>query len=189
MLAAILKDDSMKCDVFNIWTTYRNDLKGYVSKRVSDKNDADDILQSVLIKFANYCETKNDVQNIKAWIYRITQNTIIDFYKKSNRTTNADLEHFCLQDYQDYDENIFVWLHNFIDSLPVEFSIPLRLSDLERKPQKEIAELLGLTIEATKSRIQRARKKVREKFDECGVVEHSENQTLLFTVTKSCCLT
>lgn len=148
----------MKCDVFHIWINNKDNLKGYISKRVVDKSDVDDILQSVLIKFANYCETRNDVQNIKAWIYRITQNTIIDFYKKSNWTTSSDLEILKLQDNQTYDENIFIWLYNFIDDLPGKYSIPLRLSDLERKPQKEIAEQLGLTLEATKSRIQRARK-------------------------------
>ena len=179
----------MQCDVFNIWITYRDDLKGYVSKRVADKADADDILQSVLIKLVNYCEKKNDVRNVKGWIYRITQNTIIDFVKKSGRTANTDFETLIVQDHQDYDENVFVWLHNFIDSLPDEYAIPLRLSDLERKPQKDIAERLGLTLEATKSRIQRARKMVRQKFDECGIVEQTENQTFLFTITKSCCLT
>jgi RNA polymerase sigma-70 factor (ECF subfamily) len=179
----------MKCNVFNLWTTYRDGLKGYVSKRVADKHDVEDILQSVLIKFANYCETRNDVKNVKAWIYRITQNTIIDFYKKSNRTFLAELETIELPETQMKDESVFIWLHNFIDSLPSKYSIPLRLSDLEGKPQKEIADQLGLTLEAAKSRIQRARKMLREKFDECGIIEHSENQTILFTVTKPCCLT
>lgn len=178
----------MKCDIFNIWEIYRNDLKNYIRKRVFDENDADDIMQSVLIKITNYCETKNDVKYIKAWIYRITQNMIIDFYKKSKRTTYTELEHIYLPDLKDFDENIYIWLHNFIDNLPTEYSVPLRLSDIDGKPHKKIAEQLGLTLPATKSRIQRARKKLREKFDECGFVEQSESQSLVFTITKTCCL-
>src|SRR5690606_29396085 len=149
----------MKCDIYTIWETYKNDLKGYAKKRVSDENDVDDIMQSVLIKITNYCEKKNNVEHIKAWLYKITQNTIVDFYKKSKRTIpNADFEHLNLQNYQEYDENIFVWLHNFIDNLPTEYSEPLRLSDIEGEPHKKIAEQLGVTLSATKSRIQRARK-------------------------------
>ncbi len=179
----------MKCDIYTIWKTYQNDLKTYVRKRVHDENNVNDIMQSVLIKITNYCETKNNVKHIKSWLYKITQNTIVDFYKKSKRTTiNADFEHFYLQSYQEYDENIFVWLHSFIDSLPTEYSEPLRLSDIEGKPQKKIAEQLDLTLTATKSRIQRARKKLKEKFNECGIVELSENQKISYTITKSCCM-
>lgn len=178
----------MKCDIFNIWEAHRHNLRNYVGKRVHNVDDADDIMQSVLIKVTDYCERKNDVRHIKAWIYRIAQNTIIDFYKRSKRATNANLEQQYLYGSHDYDENIYVWLDHFIDDLPTEYSIPLRLSDIEGRPQKKIAEQLGLTLTATKSRIQRARKKVRTKFDECGFVERSENQMWVFTITKSCCL-
>lgn len=178
----------MKCDIFNIWKIHADKLKGYIKKRVSDENDIDDIMQSVLIKITNYCEKKKDVKYIKAWIYRITQNTIIDYYKKEERTVNINCERLTLQTTQEYNENIFIWLHNFIERLPKEYSEPLKLSDIEGKPHQKIAEQLGLTLSATKSRIQRARKKLREKFDECGTVEHSENQLFTYTITKSCCL-
>jgi len=178
----------MKCDIFNTWVTYRNDLKGYVKKRVPYENDVDEILQSVLIKITNYCESKNDVKYLKAWIYKITQHTIADFYKQSNRTTKIDLEYLHLQNTPKYDESIYIWLYNFIDNLPPKYSIPLKLSDIEGKPQKEIADQLGLALATAKSRIQRARKMVKSKFNECGVVEHSENKPLAFTITKHCCM-
>lgn len=177
----------MKCDIFNIWEDYRDGLKGYIIKRVHDENDAEDILQSVLIKVTNHCEKKNNVKHVKAWMYKVTNNTIIDFYKQSSRTINTDLAQLYLHHSQRYDESVFFWLDVFIDNLPVKFSLPLRLSDIEGKSQKEIAQQLGLTLAATKSRIQRARKKLREKFDKCGSVEQSENQTLSYTITKSCC--
>lgn len=178
----------MKCDIFNIWEDHRTDLRSYVGKRVNNEHDVNDIMQTVLIKVTNYCERKNDVRHIKAWIYRIAQNTIIDFYKKSRKTSNANLERLHLYVSDEYDENVYVWLDNFIEGLPIEYSIPLRLSDIEGRPQKKIAAHLGLTLSATKSRILRARKKVRAKFDECGIVECSESQIWRFTITKSCCL-
>lgn len=177
----------MKCDVFNIWAEHMTDLKNYASKRVRNTDDVNDILQSVLIKFTKYCETKNDVKNFKGWLYRITHNAIIDFYKQSNLLVKSEPNDLAFQDNQGNSENIFIWLHYFIDSLPAKYSVPLKLHDLERKPQKEIADLLDLTLEATKSRILRARKMLKNKFEECGVIEHSENQ-LLYTITKPCCL-
>ncbi|MFD2037354.1 sigma-70 family RNA polymerase sigma factor [Belliella marina] len=178
----------MKCDIYNFWLSHKDELHGYISKRIPDRNDVDDILQAVLIKVTNYCESKNDVIHIKAWMYKITQNTIIDFHKKSIRNTNTEIGYSNLQYHPDYGENVYFWLHKFINRLPDEFSIPLRLSDLKGLPQKDIAKQLGLTLEATKSRIQRARKKVRLKFDECGVLEKPGNHPLEFTITKPCCL-
>ncbi|PRD54596.1 sigma-70 family RNA polymerase sigma factor [Sphingobacterium gobiense] len=179
----------MKCDIFNIWAAYRQEIKGYVKKRVTDEDDVNDIMQSVLIKITDYCETKNNVKFIKAWLYKVALNTLIDFHKKSKRTTtHSNFGQLYLHSQQEYDENIFVWLYNFIDELPTEYSEPLRLSDIEGMPQKEIAEQLGLTLTATKSRVQRARKMLRNKFDECGTVEPSESYSMSYTITKSCCL-
>lgn len=178
----------MKCDIFSIWETHQNDLKGYVRKRVALEEDVNDIMQSVLIKITNYCEAKNNVTYIKPWIYKITQNTIIDFYKKAKKTSNTEVEQLHLQAHQSADEEIYIWLHNFIAYLPTKYSVPLKLSDIEGKAQKEVAKQLGLTLSATKSRIQRARVKLKEKFDECGIMEYSENQDISYTVTKSCCL-
>ncbi|WP_318311274.1 sigma-70 family RNA polymerase sigma factor [Flagellimonas crocea] len=178
----------MKCDIFNIWEDLRTDLRNYVGKRVYNEHDVDDIMQTILIKVITYCEKKNDVRYIKAWLYRIAQHTIFDFHKKPRKTTLVDLEQLHLFVPDEYDENVFVWLDKFINGLPIDYSTPLRLSDIEGLPQKSIAAHLGLTLSATKSRILRARKKVRAKFDECGEVEYSENQMWRFTITKSCCL-
>lgn len=179
----------MKCDIYTIWETYYKDLKAYVSKRVSNQEDANDIMQSVLIKITTYCEHKNDVTHIKAWLYRITQNTIIDNYKKAKQTTSkVNFVSLDLPNHQEYDENIFVWLHNFMNRLPKKYALPLYLSDIKGLPQKEVATKMGLTLTATKSRIQRARKMLKEKFEECGKVEPSEHQFLSYHITKTCCL-
>ena len=48
----------MKCDIYTIWQAYQKDLKGYINKRVISKEEANDILQTVLIKATNYCVQK-----------------------------------------------------------------------------------------------------------------------------------
>jgi len=179
----------MKCDMYTIWETYQKDLEVFVKKRVSNEEDANDITQSVLLKVANYCTHKNNVTHIKAWLYRITQNTISDYYKKSNQTRSIEsFENLDVSNHHEYDENIFVWLHNFINRLPKKYALPLHLSDIKGLSQKEVAAQMGLTLTATKSRIQRARKMLKEKFEECGKVEASDHQFMSYNITKTCCL-
>jgi RNA polymerase sigma-70 factor (ECF subfamily) len=79
------------------------------------------------------------------------------------------------------------WVEPLISLLPKEYAIPLRLSDIEGLKQQEVAKRLGLSLSATKSRVQRARKLLKQKFEECGVIESNEYQSVSFTVTKPCC--
>jgi RNA polymerase sigma-70 factor (ECF subfamily) len=51
--------------------------------------------------------------------------------------------------------------------LPGEYRLPLLLSDLEGLPQKEVAERLGLSLSAAKSRVQRGRERLKSAFTEC----------------------
>lgn len=43
------------CNIFEIWEQYKNALHSYIRKRVADQNDAQDILQDVLLKSYGFC--------------------------------------------------------------------------------------------------------------------------------------
>ena len=71
--------------------------------------------------------------------------------------------------------------------LPEEYAIPLYMYDLDNISQKEIAEKLNLTLPNTKSRIQRGRIKLKERFLECCIVEFDENGEMIsFDIKKDC---
>ena len=83
------------CNIFEIWEEYKSSLLGYIKKRVSDNSDANDILQDVLLKSYQFCSKGKTVLHLKSWLYKITQNAIIDYYKKSNK--NIIRKSFCRQ--------------------------------------------------------------------------------------------
>jgi hypothetical protein len=78
------------CNIFEIWEDYKSSLLGYIQKRVDDRDDSKDILQEVLLKSYQFCSKGKTVLNLKSWLYKITQNAIIDYYKKDNK--NIPLE-------------------------------------------------------------------------------------------------
>lgn len=64
---------------------------------------------------------------------------------------------------------------------------PLYLSDIEQKPQQEIADILQLSLTATKSRIQRARKQLKELISDCiEVTYNTKGQISDFQLKKYC---
>ena len=71
--------------------------------------------------------------------------------------------------------------------LPDEYAKPLYMSDIEGLDQKTIAANLKLTLTNTKSRIQRARVKLKERFLECCVVSFGESGEMVsFDIKPEC---
>ena len=175
------------CNIFEIWEEYKSSLFGYIKKRVTDEDDAKDILQDVLLKSYQYCSKGKTVLYLKSWLYKITQNSIIDYHKKANKNISisfdvveANSEKSILGEASDY-------IKVLLKLLPDDYARPLYMSDIEGIDQKTIAKNLELTLSNTKSRIQRARVKLKERFLECCVVSFGENGEMVsFDIKPQC---
>jgi RNA polymerase sigma-70 factor (ECF subfamily) len=177
------------CNIFEIWEEYKSSLLGYIKKRVTDEDDAKDILQDVLLKSYQYCSNGKSVLYLKSWLYKITQNTIIDYFKKSSKTISFELDFI----EPDNEKSIIGEASDYIKALlqlvPKDYAMPLYMSDIEGIDQKIIADKLGLTLSNTKSRIQRARVKLKERFLECCVVGFGEHGEMVsFDIKPECTL-
>ncbi len=178
-----------ECNIFEIWEDYKSALLGYIKKRVSDEDDAKDILQEVLLKSYQFCSKGKTVLHLKSWLYKISQNSIIDYYNNSNKTITHIPEIV-----QDNDEKSLIgeasdYIKILLKLLPNEYATPLYLSDIDGIDQKVIAVNLGLTLPNTKSRIQRGRVKLKEKFLECCVVSFGDNGEMIsFDIKPECTL-
>jgi len=161
----------MSCQtVAPVFLQYEDALKGFILKQVKDPQQTKDILHEVLLKVHTHCEKLPEVRNIKAWLYQITRNAVYDYFRAAGK--QVALETDIADEHEDiFQKQILECVRPLIGLLPETYSQPLILSDLEEKPQQEVANMLGLSLTATKSRIQRARQKLRELFFECCHLE------------------
>lgn len=68
-------------------------LYGYVFKRVSHKETAEDIISIAFTKvFTGIDSYQGDLKTFKAWLYKITTNTIIDHYRKRGTKYEIPIE-------------------------------------------------------------------------------------------------
>nr|WP_235715713.1 sigma-70 family RNA polymerase sigma factor [Halalkalibacter hemicellulosilyticus] len=74
-------------DIERLWLQFHEPLKKFVTQRVSDQATAEDIIQEVFIKITAHINTVKDEERILPWIYKITRNTIIDYYRKQKPST------------------------------------------------------------------------------------------------------
>lgn len=156
-----------------IWNKNKSHLLNFIKTKISTKHIAEDILQEVSLKLYDNLTKKTVIKNYKNWLFQVARNAIADYYRKNKKHTEiilntsetsinssacvCDLSEFVIKNY-----------------LPEEYSTPLYLSDIEQKKQQEIAEILNLSLTATKSRIQRARKKLKELITNCIDISYNK---------------
>jgi len=151
----------------------RRPLFGYLCKMVGNGADADDLLQETLIRIAGGLPKLEKGVAVKSWAFRIATNLTIDHIRKNKRAGLVELT----EDYDHSDESedrlvldeMNSCIREVIDSLPPDDRAAIVLFNLEGKTVSETAEILGISLGATKVRIHRAKKRLKEAMDrECA---------------------
>jgi RNA polymerase sigma-70 factor (ECF subfamily) len=161
----------MTINTQTIWEELSCTLQRFIQKRVSNVYDAEDILQNVFMKIHKHVPELHDEAKLRAWVFRITNNAIVDYY----RSNKSGVEYTVLADMA-ADEIPFIDNVNhetaacakaMLQHLPDKYREAITLTELINLPQKDVAASLGLSLSCTKSRVQRARKKLKEMLLDC----------------------
>ena len=156
-------------------------LRGFILRRVSDEQVAEDLLQEAFIRIHKKIDDIKEVQRITPWVFQITRNLIIDHYRSQSRQATAIAED--LEDQKDEEDNlnelVTGWLPQMIAQLPDTYREAVKLYELEGMPQQEIANQLGISLSGAKSRIQRGREKLKSLLLDCCSFEKDRRGNLI----------
>ncbi|GAB1857952.1 sigma-70 family RNA polymerase sigma factor [Flavobacteriaceae bacterium MHTCC 0001] len=122
-----------------------------------DDTLSNDITQEIFIKVWENLGSFRNESNISTWIYRIAVNTcLLNLRKKKTFKISKEIQDIESEAQSpDYDkENKLKKLYNCINLLKKD-SKSIILLELEGLPQKEIAEIMGMSHEAVRVRIHR----------------------------------
>lgn len=171
-----------------LWKAFGSELLGYVKSKVNNVVQAEDLVQDVFLKIHLKSDELSEKENIKSWLYTITKNTIIDFYRKKKIPQN-ELEDIYPDDTSDEQQEILKFtkcLQPFIQDLPQQDKEAILKTDLGNLSQKEYAAQLDISYTTLKSRVQRARKKLNTSFQNCCKLQFDENGKLLPDSMENC---
>lgn len=169
-----------------IWLNYKDGLYAYLLKRVKDHTLAEELTQQSLMKVYTSCCSGRDINNVKSWLFQIAHNLMIDHHKKSSKIVTGIPEQAEENNKDEYIEAA-KWIEPLIELLPEKYAHPLKLADIKKQKQDDIATELGLSLTATKSRIQRARKMLKDKIQECCLLElNDKGQLEDFAIRPDC---
>jgi RNA polymerase sigma-70 factor (ECF subfamily) len=171
--------------VESAWSGYRNQLLAFIQSRVKSVDDAEDILHSVFEKLLKQSAEKAPPENVIAWLYRVARNSIIDYYRAEKN--HEELPDDLAQQIPDgaVVRQLAGCIMPMIQALPETYRIPLLLSDIEGKNQKQVAEELGLSLAALKSRVLRGREKLYDSMRRCCALERDHTGSVVDFKQKS----
>ena len=167
----------MKYNTEQIWNEFSSGLRAFISRKVSNTSQVEDILQDVFIKIHSNIDLLKETSKIRSWVYQITRNTIIDYYRKQKIKID-DIDSISLDDKDTFHtiddmieagpyQEVASGLRGMIDDLPEKYSQAIYLVEFEGLSQVELAKKLGISISGAKSRVQRGRQLLRESLMKC----------------------
>lgn len=187
----------MNYSIEQIWEEFHSGLRGFISRRVSNPSHVDDLLQDVFVKIHSKMDSLKEDVKIRSWVYQITRNTIIDYYRKK-KIRMEDMEAIPLED-TDFTyameelidggpaQEVVDGLKGMIDDLPEKYSQALYLVEFEGLSQIELANRLGISVSGAKSRVQRGRQLLRDSLMKCCHFEFDRFGTIIDFHPICCC--
>ena len=164
------------------WRELRGPLAGFIARRVADPQDAEDVLQEVMLRIHRHSDELEHADRVAAWVHRIARNAIVDHYRR--RAARPELPAGGAGDLEQREDGppgepdsealrreLAACLRPLIDRLPEKHRDALVLTEFEGLTQIEAARRLGISVSGAKARVQRGRAQLRTLLLDCCHVE------------------
>lgn len=138
--------------------------------------DRKDLVQEIIVQLWKSFGTYSGQYRYSTWIYRIALNVAISFYRKESRRKEIanplpeSILFFTDDGENDIEENTSA-LQRFITELK-ELDKALILLYLEERPQREIAQIMGISESNVATRIGRIKHVLKQKFEALEISNH-----------------
>jgi RNA polymerase sigma-70 factor (ECF subfamily) len=156
------------------WSTFYSQLHGFVASRVRSASDVDDLVQLILERAMSRAP-EAEINNAAGWLFGVARNAIADHYRARARSLSDAAD--ALESVDDPlgatdDERAMViaCMEPLLNTLPSDVAQLLRWADMAGRSMQSIADELGISLTAAKSRVQRARKDFVKTTSECCAI-------------------
>lgn len=170
-----------------MWREFRARLLGFVGRRVADPQAAEDIVQEVMLRIHRQASSLEQPAAISAWVNQIARNAVIDHYRSAvtrrelpaGAEVGQDLAFPSEPESGALRSELAGCLSPLLARLPPAYREALLLTEFEGMTQAAAASRLGLTASGMKSRVQRARARLREQIIDCCQIEQDRRGAII----------
>ena len=173
---------NMEIDFNDVYEEYHLKIRHYLS-RLTGQQEAEDITQEVFEKVSRGLKSFKGESKLSTWLYRIATNTATDrmrsrSFRRSSEYTSLD------ENTETEDRNVWSGhtkthidqtvirkemsecVREFIDRLPSDYKTVILLSELEGFKNREIADILEVSLDTVKIRLHRAKARLKKDLDD-----------------------
>ena len=163
--------DTEILDTEEVWARFSGPLSRFILVRIGNEHDAEDVLQDVFYKVHSGIGSLRSVDRLGPWIYRITRNAIADYYRRQVRDLPLMSDFGDPESQEDGTEEAFrdisECLRPMVDLLPERYREAIMLVEYGGMTQKDLGGRLGLSPSGAKTRVQRARARLKDMLLNC----------------------
>lgn len=154
--------------VSRAWVAHEAELRGFLRHGLGDEHAAEDVLQDTFIKAMREGQGFCSLDNPRAWLFRVARNAMTDRFRAAKPVD--PIEHYTdtlpisEPDPAPPVDALTSCLGRVLQELAPEDADVLRACDIDGQTQKEFAAARGLSLPAAKSRLLRARQRLRDRM-------------------------
>lgn len=146
---------------------YSDAIFRYCFVRLQQRDVALDLMQEAFMKTWEYVGQGNTIQNLRAFLYRVANNLVIDYVRKRKESSLDKLMEqgfdapFEIRDavYSAIDAKYVI---KTLEQLDEKYQIPILLRYVDDLPIKEIAEIIGESENVVSVRIHRGIQQIKK---------------------------
>ncbi len=172
-------------DFHDIYQTFHPKIVRYLTHMIG-RRDAEDLTQEVFVKVNEGLNTFRGESQLSTWLYRIATNAALDklrspsFRQRGQKSLSEELTPDIVE-IVDKDtwtgekkpsletslirKEMNACIRGIVENLPRNYRTVIVLSEFEGFKDDEIAEILGVSIQATKIRLHRARARLKKELE------------------------
>lgn len=149
---------------------YSNDLLYYAQYMVHNKEEAEEIVSDVFVAVWQNRNKISEIENGKAWLLAITHNRAVSYLRRKSHSVSSITwdemgESAIPANLQTPDERLISQeemkrINRVIGSLPPQCRQVFVLAKIEKLLYKDIAELLGISVNTVKNHIYNALERI-----------------------------
>jgi RNA polymerase sigma-70 factor (ECF subfamily) len=181
---------NLEIDFSEVYEEFHPKILRFLS-RLTGQQEAEDITQEVFEKANRGLKSFKGESKLSTWLYRIAANTAIDrmrspsFRRSSEQTSlegdteTEDRNAWSGHTKTHIDQTVIrkemsECVREFIDRLPSDYKTVILLSELEGFKNREIADILRVSLDTVKIRLHRARGMLKKELDDGCTFYYSE---------------
>jgi len=172
---------TVKNEIDKIWIDLSEELYKFILGKMKDEQLVKDVHQEVFLKVQSKIHQLEDISKLTSWVYQITRNIIVDYYRGLNKQTSPiddiDIPEVETENFE-Y-AKLSNCINQKIEVLSIEHKEAIVLTSFKNYSQKELAKHLEISYSGTKSRVQKAREILKENILNCPNVASDSSGKLL----------